>query len=288
MATTASLISMADCLSDYLKVIGGIPLLREEEELELGRMIREWRDFDNIASVKQRRGRRAFVRMVNGNLRLVVSVVKQYRFRIKGHSIDIMDLVQAGNFGLMRAVEKFDPTRGYRFSTYGYWWIKQSAIRFIQDNDCAIRVPHSLVALKSKVDRLKDMEGRCKDVDRLEAEGALQARKVERARLLSFYNKMISLDQCIGGIDAAELLKDLIPGCCENQVKDDYLWIKQYMRLLSPEEKKVISYRFYVEKRMAFIDIAKSMGKTNYHIQSVERRALKKLRRAIEPALHPA
>jgi RNA polymerase sigma factor (sigma-70 family) len=280
---------MADCLSDYLKAIGGIPLLREEEELELGRMIREWRDFENIASVKQRRGRRAFVRMVNGNLRLVVSVVKQYRFRIKGNSIDMMDLVQAGNLGLMRAVEKFDPTRGYRFSTYGYWWIKQSAIRFIQDSDCAIKVPRSLVALKSKVDRLKDMGSSCKDVDRLEGEGVLQARKVERARLLSFYNKMISLDQCIGGIDTGELtLKDSIPGCCENQVKDDYLWIQQYLRLLSPEEQEVISYRFYVEKRMAFIDIAKSTGKTKHHIQSVERRALKKLRRAIEPALHPA
>jgi DNA-directed RNA polymerase sigma subunit (sigma70/sigma32) len=143
---------MTDCLSDYLKAIGCIPLLRQEEEVELGRMIREWRDFDNIASVKQRKGRRAFERIVNANLRLVVSVVKQYRFWIKGNSIDMMDLVQAGNLGLMRAVEEFDPARGYRFSTYGYWWIKQPAIRFIQDNDCPIKVPRSLVALISKVD----------------------------------------------------------------------------------------------------------------------------------------
>jgi DNA-directed RNA polymerase sigma subunit (sigma70/sigma32) len=84
MTAVASLVSMADCLSDYQQVNGGIPLLREEEEVEPGRMNRKWRDFDNIASVKQRRGRRAFVRIMNGNLRRIVSVVKQYRFRIRG------------------------------------------------------------------------------------------------------------------------------------------------------------------------------------------------------------
>lgn len=280
---------MTDCLSDCLKAIGGIPLLRQDEEVELGRMIREWRDFDNIVSVKQRKGRRACVRMVNANIRLVVSVVKQYRFRIKGNSLDFIDLVQAGNLGLMRAVEKFDPARGYRFSTYGYWWINQSAIRFIQDNDCPIKVPRSLVALNLYVDRLKDVEICSKAVDRLEGEGALQDRKVERVRLLSFCNEMISLDQCIGGIDAGELtLKDSIAGCYENQVEDDYLWIQQYLRSLSLEEQEVISYRFYLDERMAYIDIAKSTGKAKHHIQSVERRALKKLIRVIEPALHPA
>lgn len=84
MTTVASLVSMADCLSDYKQANGGIPLLREEEKVEPGRMNRKWRDFDNIASVKQRRGRRAFVRIMNGNLRLIVSVVKQYSFRTRG------------------------------------------------------------------------------------------------------------------------------------------------------------------------------------------------------------
>ena len=85
MAAVASLVSMADCLSDYQQVNGGIPLLPEKEDVEPGRMNRKWRDFDNIASVKQRRGRRAFVRIMNGNLRLIVSVIKQYGFRIRGN-----------------------------------------------------------------------------------------------------------------------------------------------------------------------------------------------------------
>ena len=85
MTAVASLVSMADCLSDYQQANGGIPLLREEEEVEPGRMNRKWRDFGNIASVKQRRGRRTFVRIMNGSLRFIVSVVKQYRFPIRGN-----------------------------------------------------------------------------------------------------------------------------------------------------------------------------------------------------------
>ena len=75
---------MADCLSDYQQANGGIPLLPEKEEVELGRMNRKWRDFDNIASVKQRRGRRTYVRIMNDNLGVIVSVIKQYGFRIRG------------------------------------------------------------------------------------------------------------------------------------------------------------------------------------------------------------
>ena len=76
---------MADCLSDYQQAKGGIPLLPEKEGVELGRMNRKWRDFDNIASVKQRRGRRTYVRIMNDNLRVIVSVIKQYGFRIGGN-----------------------------------------------------------------------------------------------------------------------------------------------------------------------------------------------------------
>ena len=85
MAAVASLVSMADCLSDYQQAHGGIPLMPEKEEVELGRMNRKWRDFDNIASVKQRRGRRTYVRIMNDNLRVIVSVIKQYGFRIRGN-----------------------------------------------------------------------------------------------------------------------------------------------------------------------------------------------------------
>lgn len=149
---------VSDCLRDNLNGIGTISYLREEEEVQLGKIVRVWWDFENIASVKQRRGRRAFIRMVNGNLRLVLSIVNQYGFRIKGNSTDMMDLVQAGYLSLMRAVEKFDPSRGYRLSTYGYWWIKQSTLRYIQDHNYGIRIPRSLALLTSRVDHPKQLE----------------------------------------------------------------------------------------------------------------------------------
>ena len=265
---------MSDCLGDYLKAIGRIPLLREEEELQLGRMIRQWRDNNDLPRAKQQGGRRAFERMVNGNLRLVVNIVKQYKCRIQGNAIDMMDLIQAGNLGLIRAVEKYDPARGYRFSTYGYWWIKQAVSKFIQDYSHAIRVPHSLMMQALKVARQK--------------QDTLQNKIVERVRLLNFYNKMVSLDQCFSGGETGELsLKDLIPGSNENEINEDYQWIHQYLIQLSQEEVEVVMRRYYGEKQISFLDISKSMGKTKHRIQGVERLALKKLRTVIEPAINP-
>ena len=279
---------MSDCLGDYLKAIGRIPLLREEEELELGRMIRQWRDNNNLPRAKQQGGRRAFERMVNGNLRLVVSIVKQYKCRIQGNATDMMDLIQAGNLGLIRAVEKYDPARGYRFSTYGYWWIRQSVSRFIQDHSHAIRVPHSLMMQASKAARQKELKSCCQDAEGLAKPDTLQHKMVERVRLLNFYNKMVSLDQCFSGGETGELsLKDLIPGPNENEINEDYQWIDQYLIQLSHEEVEVVMRRFYGEKRISLLDISKSMGKTKHRIQGVERRALKKLRTVIEPAVNP-
>lgn len=279
---------MTDCLGDYLKAIGRIPLLTEGEELQLGRMIRQWRDDDDLPRAKQKGGRRAFERMVNGNLRLVVSIVKKYKCRIHGNAIDMMDLIQAGNLGLIRAVEKFDPARGYRFSTYGYWWIKQGIGRFIQDYSHAIRVPHSLILQASKAARQKEMESCCQDFEGLVKQEFLQKRIVERIRLLNFYNKMASLDQCFSGGETGELsLKDLIPGSVENEINEDYQWMEQYLIQLSQEEVEVVMLRFYGEKQISLLDISKSMGKTKHRIQGVERRALKKLRTVIGPAVNP-
>jgi RNA polymerase sigma factor (sigma-70 family) len=112
-------------------------------------------------------------------------------------------------------------------------------------------------------------------------------RRHELAKLLGFYNRIISLDQCISNGDSGEMsLKDLIPAPDDNKIKDDYAWMEQYLDQLSVEEGEIIKLRFYSEMRLSLVDVSKSMGTTRHHVQTIERRALKKLKRSIGSALN--
>lgn len=279
---------MSDILGDYLKTIGRIPLLSVEEELHHGRLVRAWLDQAEPSKAVERRGRRALDRMVNANLRLVVSVVSKYRNRIRGNCIDTMDLIQAGNLGLIRAVEKFDPTRGYRFSTYGYWWIRQAVARFIHEYNYLIRIPHSLLSLAVKMSHLQVANGgplKVEDVARISGE---DEKRVAQASLLLFYNNMVSLDQGLSGADGGELtLKDTIPSANKNVAVDDYVWLERYIAQLSPLEIQVLNLRFSSDRKMSLVDISRLTGKTRHHVQAVEGRALGKLRRSVVTALNP-
>ena len=146
---------MADALGDYLKTIGRIPLLTDAEEVHLGSFVRQWQDADEQTPSVVRRGRRAHTRMVNANLRLVVTIVSRYARRSQHLNQDSMDLIQAGNIGLISAVEKFDPSRGYKFSTYGYWWIKQAVGRYLHEHSSSIRLPVSVTDLAVKAGQLQ-------------------------------------------------------------------------------------------------------------------------------------
>jgi RNA polymerase primary sigma factor len=131
-----------DSITEYLNAIAKIPLLTSDEELILARSIQTWienRESDNPCPRIARRGKRAQDRMVKGNLRLVVSISRRYLGR--GHSTTMMDLIQEGNLGLIKATERFDPTRGYKFSTYATWWIRQSCHRTLAQTDRIIRIP---------------------------------------------------------------------------------------------------------------------------------------------------
>ena len=140
----------SDPISWYLATIGRIPLLTPAEEIELGNQVQKLMQLTEDGSIaadsdlfdsKQRRlirvGQRAKQRMMKANLRLVVSVAKKYQ----GKGLELLDLIQEGSLGLERAVEKFDPTRGYKFSTYAFWWIRQSMTRAIACQSRTIRLP---------------------------------------------------------------------------------------------------------------------------------------------------
>jgi RNA polymerase primary sigma factor len=146
---------MAESLRDYLNQIGKIPLLTAAEEIELGHAIKRMMALEQKESLtkKEQRtikiGKRAKERMIHGNLRLVVGVAK--KFMHFTHRLTMHDLVQEGNIGLIRAVELFDPERGYKFSTYAYWWIRQGILRAIQIQDRIIKLPSGAVDILRKV-----------------------------------------------------------------------------------------------------------------------------------------
>ena len=139
---------MSDSFGEYLAAIGRVRLLTADEEISLGHKIQDMLqitrtvpqdDWDTNQKRIVRRGERAKAKMIQSNLRLVVSCAKKYQHMTE--TLDIEDLIQEGNFGLMRATEKFDPTRGYKFSTYAYWWIRQAITRGISQTGRVIRLP---------------------------------------------------------------------------------------------------------------------------------------------------
>ena len=142
---------MSNELSWWLDQIGRHPLLTAAEEISLATMVQAWVTHPEPPAILQRRGRRAADRMVTANLRLVVVIAKKFS---NGRPDDLLDLVQAGNLGLHRGVLKFDPTRGYKFSTYGYWWVRQGCCRYLEESSRTIRLPSSLSQRLVKASRM--------------------------------------------------------------------------------------------------------------------------------------
>lgn len=148
-----------DTLGSFLQSIGKIPLLTAEDEITLARQIHAGIELtenlgEQAPTPQQRRtialGKRAKKRMITSNLRLVVTIAKKYKY----FSMDLLDLIQEGTIGLDRAVEKFDPERGYKFSTYSYWWIRQSITRAIETQSRTIRLPLHLSELRQRIQKI--------------------------------------------------------------------------------------------------------------------------------------
>jgi len=142
-------------LKEYLREIARYPLLSPEQEIQLGRQVVRMQQPD-CTDREQRQGRRARDKFIQSNLKLVVNIAKKYDGRQR-KAMMLMDLIQEGNIGLARAVDMFDPSRGYRFTTYAYWWIKQAIHRAIANNDNMIRIPSSLHEKIIKIVKVQTM-----------------------------------------------------------------------------------------------------------------------------------
>jgi RNA polymerase primary sigma factor len=278
---------MSDALGDYLNTISRVPLLTNEEELHLGRLVREWQDHNNAPTGVARRGKRALDRIVSANLRLVVSVVTRYRRRFAHLAIEPIDLVQAGNIGLIRAVEKFDPTRGYRFSTFAYWWIRQAVSRHIQEVHPTVRVPAALVSLVGKIDGICESAGKPVAIAELSRRLDESPRRIELALSIRQLNSLVSLDQSLGSADAADLtLLDTVTDGKRPEAEEDYAWLHGHLHQLSALELNVLQQRYRQGRGQSLMQLASQIGKTRYQVQVIEQRALKKLRTALTPVLY--
>ncbi|MFM8936508.1 MAG: RNA polymerase sigma factor RpoD/SigA [Vulcanococcus sp.] len=278
---------MSDTFGDYLRSIGRIPLLTAQEEVHLGLIVKEWMETPQPSRSLQRRGRRALERMVTANLRLVVTVALRYLRRLKHLAHDPMDLVQAGNLGLLRAAEKYDPTRGYKFSTYGHWWIRQAINRYLQEHNGSIRMPVNLVSLANRAEALQNTGEPSLDGEALARQLGESSERILYALAVQHRSHTISLDQQLGGSDGDMTLLDTVSDSRLPTINDDDLWMHGQIQLLSTPERTVIQLRYGEEQQRSFAEVARITGRSKDQVQRLERHALSKLRRNLTPMLFP-
>jgi RNA polymerase sigma factor (sigma-70 family) len=227
-------------------------------------------------------------RMVTANLRLVVSACRPHRQRVQQQGLDPIDLVQAGNLGLIRAVELFDPTRGYRFSTYAYWWIRQAVVRCIQEYGSVIRIPPQITDLARKLDTLRGgvpgpmpLATMAAKLGESEQRLAFVLRTVQNSRALS-------LDQRLGESDADGSLLDRVGDGREAHEPQAYDWLHVEVSKLSGLERQILDLRYSREPGLTLKMTSERTGIPRDRLKRIERRALDKLRQQVEPMLNPA
>jgi RNA polymerase primary sigma factor len=259
-----------DSIRLYLCEIGKVPLLTAKEEIELAKRIKKG---DQTAKG----------RLAEANLRLVVSIAKKYI----GRGLSFLDLIQEGNIGLFRAVEKFDPTRGFKFSTYATWWIRQAITRAIADQARTIRIPVHMVETINKLThaqrRLVQELGREPLIEELAAEMDMDIKKVRH--ILKISQDIVSLEAPVGTEEDSKLgdfIEDddaLSPADSTNRqlIKEN---IHEMLQYLSPREKKIIEMRFGLKDGIGHTleEVGREFSVTRERIRQIEAKVLQKLK----------
>src|SRR6266550_3289288 len=266
-------------LRRYLQEIGQFPLLTPQQEIEL--------------AVKIRKGNAAArERMINANLRLVVTIARDYA----NFGLPLLDLISEGNIGLTKAVERFDPTKGAKLSTYAMWWIKQSMKRALADQSKTIRVPvhlgEKLAKMRRVASQMTDELGREATDDELGEELGIASEKF--ARLKSVGIRPASLDAPVADDDSTEfgeMIGDEEAQTPFELLRDEDLRNEMdgLLDVLDEREKKIISQRFGLEggKPKTLEDVAKHFGITRERIRQLKNISLAKLRRALSKKEDP-
>ncbi len=281
-----------DAIGFYLSSIGRVPLLTAAEEIELAHHVQAMKPILNIPEQERtgrqkrliRMGKRARDRMMAANLRLVVSVAKKYQ----NQGLELLDLVQEGAIGLERAVDKFDPAMGYKFSTYAYWWIRQGMTRAIDNSARTIRLPIHISEKLSKMRRISRELGHRfgRQPNRLELANAMGIEPEDLEALIAQSAPCASLDAHARGDDDRSTLGELIPDPnydepmegMDRSIQKEHLggWLSQ----LNEREQKIMRLRFGLdgEEPLTLAEIGRQINVSRERVRQLESKAILKLR----------
>ncbi|MCX5948523.1 MAG: sigma-70 family RNA polymerase sigma factor [Cyanobacteria bacterium] len=298
---------MTSSLSAYLGEIGRHQLLTPEQELTLGRKVQamvvlqercslagglvgEAFAYDNLERRTLRNGERAKQQMITANLRLVVNLAKRYQ----GKGLDLLDLIQEGTIGLTRAVEKFDPTRGHRFSTYAYWWIRQGLNRALSTQSRTIRIPvnvnEKLTRLRAAKARHLQAHGQSPNIAELAKAMNLPLVEVEELLGCELRSVTVSLQGPVRSKSDLSELVDLLPSeemppmeRAELAERSASVWTLLELANLTAKERTVVMLRFGLDgshEWCTLAEVARQLECSREYCRQVVQRALRKLRKA--------
>lgn len=283
---------MSDPVRDYLNQIGRVPLLTPAEEIELGHAIQAMlalkstgrTDFNRAERAVIRQGEKARRRMITGNLRLVVSVAKKYA--TYSSSLELLDLIQEGNIGLNRAVELYDPERGYKFSTYSFWWIRQGITRATLSNNNLIRIPAAAAEAIRKLRYWRpDFEVEHGRIPTLkECADYCKVSESTMRNYLHHPTDCLSLDRRVDSTDDAKsALVDLIPDHTYKPEAEDDLEFDRLLNAMDtlPDVQKTILVKYFGldgNHGTTYEKIGEEIGLARQSVQQHKERAFKQIR----------
>ena len=276
---------MSDSIKDYLNAIARYPLLTHHQEIVLARCVRKWIDSEEPTPGEIRAGKRAYQKLMNCNLRLVVVIAKKYV--VRAHRSELLDLIQEGTLGMAQAVKKYDPERGYAFSTYSFWWIRQAVTRYLSQFDRLIRLPGNandqIIKLRYWVPNFQIKHGRMPTLEECSEHTNVPPGRL--AGYMAHINDAFSLDAPVS-INSETALLDSVADPDAEDMLENLAWslgseyLQEMINKLSDKEQVILNHHFGLGGREAqsLTALGKTLGISRERVRQLETKALLKLR----------